>query len=120
VLVGYSQGAWAIGDAIVRMTTAERDSVRGVVLFGNPKYNPITNGAAGPDYRQPGIVGGRGTYPDGVANRTSDYCTFDDLICNRLGFSEAAHKSYDRDYVAHGVNALAVRLGLPGLPSNVA
>lgn len=84
VLVGYSQGAFALGDAIERMTPQERSTILGVVLYGNPRYTPLINGAAGPAFSLTGVAGLRAAYPDGVGQRTKDYCRSGDPVCAAL------------------------------------
>lgn len=84
VLVGYSQGAYALGDAIEKMTPQERSTILGVVLYGNPRYTPLVNGAAGPALSLTGIAGPRPAYPDAVGQRTKDYCRSGDPVCAAL------------------------------------
>ncbi|MGH8920282.1 MAG: cutinase family protein, partial [Actinomycetes bacterium] len=59
VLVGYSQGAWAIGDALLtaNSTIDERVLARisGVVLFGDPRLDPTSDIAQG-DLGRPGVL----------------------------------------------------------------
>jgi Cutinase len=91
VIVGYSSGAWAVGDAIDQMTPEERKTIRGVVTYGNPRYNPSANGASGS--QGSGIRGPRGPYPDGVNMRSRDYCR-QERVCKRTSLSDAEHGRY--------------------------
>jgi uncharacterized protein YraI len=91
VIVGYSSGAWAVGDGIDGMTPQERQTIRGVVTYGNPRFNPSANGASGSS--GPGIRGARGPYPDGVNTRSRDYCR-QDAVCKRGSWNLAEHMKY--------------------------
>ncbi|TSE15689.1 cutinase family protein [Arthrobacter sp. KBS0703] len=91
VLVGYSSGAWAVGNAIDQMTPQERQTIRGVVTYGNPRFNPSANGASG--WTGQGIRGARGPYPDGVNTRSRDYCR-QDVVCKGIVGSWAEHTRY--------------------------
>lgn len=91
VIVGYSSGAWAVGDAIDQMTPQERQTIRGVVTYGNPRYNSSANGASGS--AGSGIRGPRGPYPDGVNTRSRDYCR-QDKVCKWSSSNIAEHMKY--------------------------
>ncbi len=91
VIVGYSQGAWAVGDAIEQMTPEERRTIRAVVTYGNPRYNSGANGASGSS--GVGVKGPRNAYPDGVDARSRDYCR-QDIVCKRGSLNKAEHGRY--------------------------
>jgi len=78
-LIGYSQGAMAVGDAIEQMNTAQRGMVKGVALFGDPRFTPFINGAG--LALTVGIAGIRAPYPSGVGARTKSFCNPGDPIC---------------------------------------
>jgi Cutinase len=110
VLVGYSQGALVVGDAIERMTTQERATIAGVVTYGNPRYNESANGGTGS--KGPGLLGARGAYPDGVSGRSRDYCR-QDIVCKAGSTNVAEHLRYVNPgpEVANGAAFLAARFG---------
>jgi hypothetical protein len=94
VLVGYSQGAMVVGDAIGLMTPQERATILGVVTYGNPYFNPSANGAVGGN-GQTGKLGGRAAYPDGLNTRSRDYCRTD-IICSYNSLDFDSHLHYQR------------------------
>jgi hypothetical protein len=98
VLVGYSQGAWAIGDALLtgNPMVDERVLARvsGVVLFGDPRLDPTSDVAQG-DLDRPGVLRDplvppsvrlptQGLYFDG-ADQVRSYCSSGDPVCNFKG-----------------------------------
>ncbi|TCO64243.1 cutinase family protein [Actinocrispum wychmicini] len=78
-LIGYSQGSLAVGDAIERMSSSERGTIKGVVHFGDPRFTPFINGAGFAIAL--GIAGPRPPYRDGVGGRTKSFCHLGDPIC---------------------------------------
>lgn len=108
VLLGYSQGALIIGDALaspdarlVGATVGElaadaADRVLAVVLYGNPRfvgsepydagtYDPSMNGLLP---RPPGSL-------DAFADRIRDYCVKRDFVCqSSLDLDESGHIAY--------------------------
>jgi len=93
VLVGYSQGALVVGNAIDQMTTQERATVRGVATYGNPRFTPNVNGADLNTW-MPGKLLARGPYADGVNGRSRDYCRADDIVCQLHRFNTTTHLQY--------------------------
>jgi len=98
VLVGYSQGAWTIGDALLtgNPTVDERVLARisGVVLFGDPRLDPTSDVAQG-DLDRPGVLRdpivpantrlpAQGLYFAG-ADGVRSYCSSGDPVCNFKG-----------------------------------
>lgn len=98
VLVGYSQGAWAIGDALLTANSVidERVLARlsGVVLFGDPRLDPTSDAAQG-DLDRPGVLRDpivpshtrlptQDRYFDG-SDRVRSYCSSGDPVCNFKG-----------------------------------
>jgi hypothetical protein len=91
VLVGYSQGAWAIGEALLTGNPSIDDRVlarlSGVVLFGDPRLDPTSDVAQG-DLDRPGVLRDpivpsntrlptQGFYLDG-SDRVRSYCSSGD------------------------------------------
>jgi hypothetical protein len=108
VLVGYSQGALVVARAIQRMTPQERATIAGVVTYGNPVYAQGVNGGSGSSGS--GILGPGAAYPDGVNNRSRDYCR-QDTVCKRGSTNIAEHMRYVNPgpEVANGAAFLASR-----------
>lgn len=102
VLVGYSQGAWVIGDFFY---THDNDQTRArklarfsaVVLFGDPRFDPTSNVSNG-NLEAPGLLrhtdmrllrveplDRTGEYFDGESDRVRSYCSSDDTVCSYPG-----------------------------------
>jgi alpha-tubulin suppressor-like RCC1 family protein len=90
VLVGYSQGAWVVHDALHGMTTAQLGEIAGVVLFGDSDFVPgqpivkdyktldFNFGASAPiDTSNTGV-------PPSVVSRTGSWCFPIDPVCQVL------------------------------------
>ncbi len=107
VLLGYSQGAMVVGDALsapdVRpnedngYTLSDRASENVIVaeLFGDPRFNSETSYDVG-DFTKGtnGVMGARGPHElDRYASRTQSYCNYDDPICQTYG-SRKGHREY--------------------------
>ena len=100
VLVGYSQGAQVVADVYQRdLTATERSRIAGVVVFGDPYFNP---GDSKPDVgsfdpSRYGALGKRGLYPSSGTPIFS-VCHLYDPICQGPGrdrFSQ--HTNYQTD-----------------------
>jgi hypothetical protein len=125
ILVGYSQGALALSNAVFQMTPEERSTIVGIVFYGNPAYTPWANGAAGPSYFSAGITGPRPAWANGVGARTRDYCRNGDPVCASWGLdtntllsrllsclSSCQHYLYGNGQVGQGISYLAARPGV--------
>jgi uncharacterized protein YraI len=110
VLVGYSQGAMVVSDAVFQMTSLERRTIAGIVTYGNPFYQQGVNGGTGSTGQ--GLLGGHGSYPDGVSTISRDYCR-QDFVCKRGSTNRAEHSRYVNPgpEVANGAAFLAAVLG---------
>lgn len=108
VLLGYSQGALVIGDALsdpasrlVGESTGELepeavDRILAVVLYGNPRFSggeayaegDYVEGIGGILPRDPGVL-------DAFAERLRDYCVAGDFVCqSSLELDESGHVAY--------------------------
>ncbi|UTX54530.1 cutinase family protein [Leucobacter aridicollis] len=126
ILLGYSQGALVIGDALAapdarlvgatvgEVTEAAADRVLAIVLYGNPRFvgaDPTGYGSFSPD------VNGLLPRPPGsfsqYEGRMRDYCVDDDFICqSTLSVEEAGHVAYyDNGMQADGAAYVITRLG---------
>jgi hypothetical protein len=97
ILMGYSQGAIVVGDALAALGTAEAAKVRAVVLFGDPRFR------AG----EPFNAGTFGTNTNGVFPRPAgqlsrfngrirSFCNGADNVCQSpAGSSGGSHVQYD-------------------------
>jgi hypothetical protein len=84
VIVGYSQGAWAIGGALSSPVVRDlklADKVAAVVVYGDPRFDPkaepegmiqgsFTKGTAGAFRALFPRLAGTPYFPDGVASKT--------------------------------------------------
>lgn len=108
ILLGYSQGALVIGDALVppeqrlvgetvgELTPEAADRVLTIVLFGNPRFTssePFNVGSFHPDLsgilpRPPGSL-------EAYSDRMRDYCVRGDFVCqSSLDLDPELHQSY--------------------------
>lgn len=108
VLLGYSQGAMVIGDALVApaermigatvgaLTAEARDRVLAVVLYGDPRFEgdePFNVGTFDPSLN--GIMPRAEGALDAFADRISDFCVAGDVVCQTtLDVSEDEHVAY--------------------------
>ncbi|MFA5606410.1 MAG: cutinase family protein [Leucobacter sp.] len=108
VLLGYSQGALVLGDALSdpdarlvggtagRLESETADRIIAVVFYGNPRFNGSEEYAVGSylpslDGFLPRPEGSLGAYAD----RARDYCVRDDFMCqSRLDLDESGHVAY--------------------------
>lgn len=94
ILAGYSLGAWAVHDALLNQLASVLGEIRGVALFGDPKFipfQPIVREYLGQDHAfgiatavpdaadiPPGI-------PAALVPRTGSWCRPADPICQDFG-----------------------------------
>ena len=116
VLLGYSQGAWVIGDALAgggggvapRVSATLGQRIAAIVFYGDPRftagepYNRGTHleGVSGVIPREPG---GLATY----AKRIRSYCDSDDTVCQ----SGATGQGHFRYWQTENENAAAFVMG---------
>ena len=125
ILLGYSQGALVIGDALAgpearlvgaqsgELTDAASAQVLAVVFYGNPRFvgaDPMGSGTFDPEVngllpRPPGSL-------DAYADRMRDYCVDDDFICQAtLSMEESGHVAYyDNGMTSDGAAFVITRL----------
>jgi cutinase len=112
VLLGYSQGAMVIGDALASpvdrtmgpsqaLSGDAASSVAAVVWFGDPRFR------TGESYNaDPPSGGANGVYPrrqgslSGFADRIRNYCAAGDPVCQSGSVNYIAHAGYVWDFVA--------------------
>lgn len=110
---GYSQGAQVVGDALPGLSSAVRDRIGFVALFGDPKlYLPEGRGPFPPACRgkefsrwrrgsvscwtDGGILESRRPYlPSDVEDRTGSWCDRNDGICNN-NLTDLANKDHSQ------------------------
>ena|GEM_PF-4510465 len=108
IMMGYSQGALVVEGALNALKSSERKLITGVLLFGDPMYDPTKSYAEG----GVGVLGAGGILltlkslsklnrwtnlasflplmkvtkklPSDMANRTYDYCYPEDPVCQPL------------------------------------
>ena len=94
ILSGYSQGAQVVGDVYQELEAQDKAApVFGVVLFGDPYFNPFPAGRGSSlgkwrhdegnpdDLGDPGTHGALGRRPDYEAERVRSYCHGTDPVC---------------------------------------
>lgn len=91
VLGGYSQGAQVVGETLPRLSQNERQNIKYVAMFGDPKLNTKDNSAVfkkGPWVKGTvnrfvnGILGARVQYiPDDMRDKTGSWCDIGDPVC---------------------------------------
>lgn len=132
VLVGYSQGAQVVGDVYQRnLTSEQRSRIAGVVLFGDPYFNPVDPAAEGSyDPTRRGVLGKRPLYPVNRNARVFSICHIYDPICQGPGRDNfSAHGNYQADSwvstaaakiaaLLHGTSTLPASMPPLGLPWN--
>jgi len=107
-LLGYSQGALVIGDALASpdarmvgatvgaLNDAAASAVRAVVLYGDPRFlgsEPFDRGDFDPAVN--GLLPRPAGSLDGFGDRLLDYCAAADFICqSSLDLNEEGHVSY--------------------------
>ncbi len=91
VLGGYSQGAQVVGETLPRLSQNERQNIKYVAMFGDPKLNTKDNSSVfkkGPWVKGTvnrfvnGILGARVQYiPDDIRDKTGSWCDIGDPVC---------------------------------------
>jgi hypothetical protein len=83
ILLGYSQGAQVTGnvyqDLYPQMDKLERRQIGAVVLWGDPRFNPLDLKANREDHRRVGLLGPRSKFSD--PEQVFSYCNTHDPIC---------------------------------------
>ena len=106
-LTGYSQGAQVTGDVYQRQVSgANRTHIAGVVLFGDPYFNPKDTMAdrGGYQHNGYGVLGRRPSFGDD--HRVLSYCHVHDPVCHRPSVLELLkhglkqHEDYGPDGTA--------------------
>lgn len=99
-LVGYSQGAQVTADVVQEPKASEWTNVQGVVLFGDPSYNPSGSsnryGLNEPDVKkrhtaQRGALHMRSAFND---PKVLSFCHRSDPACQDHGIRLSQHKNY--------------------------
>lgn len=107
VLLGYSQGALVVGDALVApenrlmgcdsdaLDQAAADQVAAIVLYGDPRFvggEPFDAGTYDPDVD--GMLARAEGDLDAYAPRIRSFCNAGDFVCQNGGGDDAAHGAY--------------------------
>ncbi|WP_157487158.1 cutinase family protein [Leucobacter salsicius] len=127
VLLGYSQGAMVVGDALsepaARFVGTKADELRpeaaaavsAIVFYGDPRFvgaEPFNDGSY--DETRDGLLPRPAGSLEEFADRLRDYCVSDDFICQATtaGLDEAGHVEYfdngmQQDGAAFAITQLA-------------
>jgi hypothetical protein len=94
ILLGYSQGAQVTGnvyeDLYPHLDKSERAQIAAVVLWGDPRYNPLDLKANQDNQFRVGLLGPRSKFPD--PGKVFSYCNTHDPICQEpLPKEQLAH-----------------------------
>lgn len=102
VLVGYSQGAWVIGNVLDTLVGLQRTKLlAAVVLYGDPRFDStaskVVQGATDSNgVVRSGAFAGLGRTDDpyfgGLEDRTRSFCQQGDPVCNFKGVPDASAK----------------------------
>ncbi|MDX6626892.1 MAG: hypothetical protein QOE56_1881 [Solirubrobacterales bacterium] len=83
ILLGYSQGAQVTGnvyeDLYPHLAKSEQAQIAAVVLWGDPRYNPLDFKANQDNRFRVGLLGPRSKFPD--PGKVFSYCNTHDPIC---------------------------------------
>ncbi|MGI4896220.1 MAG: cutinase family protein, partial [Janthinobacterium lividum] len=125
VLVGYSQGAWVVGDVLAGSGIAPLSATLGakvaaVVLYGDPFFNAkesfnrgtFTAGVSSPNPRRTGALAA-------YASRIADFCNSTDQICQK-GATGTGHDHYLDTYTAEAAKFVTALLPQPATPTPTA
>jgi cutinase len=85
ILVGYSQGAHAVGDVVADRGRSAGSSIAAVGLMGDPMYNPSSNGAnpiGGYNTPANGVLGKRSAWPSSLNGKIQNSCLRGDSVCD--------------------------------------
>jgi hypothetical protein len=104
ILSGYSQGAWAIHDALYQMKTAQLNQIAGVALFGDPDFKPAQPIVR--DNKSSDTASGVATaadphhlgVPPSITSKSGSWCYPTDPICQ---FTKDNIKYYGPDCLPH-------------------
>ncbi|HUR01469.1 MAG TPA: cutinase family protein [Nonomuraea sp.] len=87
-LIGYSQGAMVINQALPMLDAEERKAVRAVMMISDPQsagdtsYDATVAPTGAPGSRMGGGILGRKTLPADIQARTTDFCIVGDPVCD--------------------------------------
>ena len=117
VLLGYSQGAQVIGNALdvngTQLSSTVNKAIKAVVFYGDPTFVPRESYDAG---THEASMGGRFERPPGdlvhYATRLRSYCDANDVWCQFDGVSGAVHEGYFKKYNANATAFVDGKLGV--------
>ncbi|CDS00018.1 uncharacterized protein SPSC_02694 [Sporisorium scitamineum] len=87
ILEGYSQGAAATVDAMPKLTGANFDAVKGVILIGDPEHKAdlacnVDGNGGKTTYSSTGIESYKAGIPSSWVSKTLDICIYGDGVCD--------------------------------------
>lgn len=133
-LIGYSQGAHVLGDALGLLSDRGAASIAFAAFFGDPRFNPRSFAARGTfDSSRNGILGARDEFDSRYRGRIHSYCRSRDPICQGVikferieipflpdpvvprpvSFDPAEHAKYNERETTQAATAMGVLFGLP-------
>ncbi len=103
-LMGYSQGAWIVGDVLVALDPNTLRHVSAVAVFGDPAFDPTDPAASGSfDPTRHGIAGKRRIGDVLLDGRGRSFCYYDDVVCQGLNASTKGALAFGRKTLATSV-----------------
>ena len=112
VVIGYSQGAYVVGDVLAGLSDADASRIAGVGLFGDPRFDPADPTAAGSfDPKRFGIAGtlfGKRQVGARFVGRGRNYCYSEDLVCqgrNLYQSLDVEKNAHARGYACNGLTS---------------
>lgn len=102
VVIGYSQGAHAVGDELAKEPSSITDHIGAVVLLADPRFNPGVSYAFGSfDPRDHGIAGARSSADfSSYSSKVFSFCRQNDLVCQGIGIHHSADEHAQVKYLA--------------------
>lgn len=127
VILGYSQGANVFHDAAADLADRYASSIKAVVLFGSPLFNPksfaATRSAEDPSFSRSrgGVITTGSEFPTVFRGRIQSYCHALDIICQAIGggSNTGPHLTYGGRDAVDAAAFVARKLGLSRRPLNV-
>lgn len=115
ILAGYSQGAHVVGDVVTLLPLTIQNQIAGIVLFGDPLFNPTQTQVDKGTYENwrgiwsaeygPGGLPPR-QFQENLVSKASSYCLKGDFVCNFDTFLVNAGKcKADEANCPHGLYA---------------
>jgi len=125
ILVGYSQGADVIGEAIDELSLTHRSRIAATALFGDPRFNPNDTAANVGNYvdHNSGMFAARPLWSTKLSSPVFSYCLWLDFACQSrqyIGEAIRSTKTDLRDRLGRecALEPDSLRFAIEGSPGN--